>query len=713
MGLMNIIQNTKSIIKNRFVLFFVLLFIISLGNYFITGNILPSTDNINLWFYSGLIMIIISIFFIEPYYTSPKNVITNTIPILLVFLAIKNDFNNILVWKIIFWLIFTLLCLSIISLVVYQENKSPEYWLNKLSNLLKRIVTVLGKGKILFSTIFLLFLYLNITTTSIDDLLKVSNGYFLFLMITWGVILSINPSELPVNFKFNKNEKNSNAVGEIFGVQSKKIFLAKLFEDRKSIKKFDIVKFRYSMQDAENFIITGIIFDTYLLNKEKWIKILQLDLKKETTIKLEKNTVYKISEKDDIKKLNKELNIDNFVGVIVDNSNIGRIKFEYSKKINDLEEGNLLELEIPQGKNKKRLFYQVVSGITEKEKLEAKNETGYIRGEAIQLGEWQNDKLSFQKFGWVPEINTPIFKADTTNIEIQDFEYPEFKLGVIPNTTLPSVIDLHTAISHHLAVLGVTGTGKSFITREIIKELKKDTNVICVDFTGEYIKELEELNPVALIDKEKLPKLEEIIAKKETEANKGKKADKEALLKLKSQILNQIEKYVEDYIRSDDNLSLFELPELSNTTFILEFTQLFLEGVFNYAKKNTGQKICIVLEEAHTIIPETNFLGDLGDYGSSKALVSKMSQIALQGRKYGVGLIVIAQRTANVSKTVLTQCNTIISFQAFDETSFNFLGNYFGKDFIQTLPNLQQYHAIVTGKAVKANIPMIIDLTRE
>jgi hypothetical protein len=42
------------------------------------------------------------------------------------------------------------------------------------------------------------------------------------------------------------------------------------------------------------------------------------------------------------------------------------------------------------------------------------------------------------------------------------------------------------------------------------------------------------------------------------------------------------------------------------------------------------------------------------------------------------------------------------------------LGNYFinGKFFVQTLPNLQQYHAIVTGKAVKANIPIIIDLKR-
>jgi uncharacterized protein len=75
-------------------------------------------------------------------------------------------------------------------------------------------------------------------------------------------------------------------------------------------------------------------------------------------------------------------------------------------------------------------------------------------------------------------------------------------------------------------------------------------------------------------------------------------------------------------------------------------------------------------------------------------------------------LLHIAQRTANVSKTVLTQCNTVICFQAFDDTSIGFLGNYIGRDLVQTLPNLQPFHAVVTGKAIKSNIPMIIDLTR-
>ena len=114
----------------------------------------------------------------------------------------------------------------------------------------------------------------------------------------------------------------------------------------------------------------------------------------------------------------------------------------------------------------------MISGSTEYEKLESKNETGFIEGEAIQLGEWQNDLLSFQKFGWVPAINTPIFKADTSNIQVQEYTYPDFKLGTIPNTQLPSVINLHEAVSHHLALLGVTGSGKSFLAREVNKPIK-------------------------------------------------------------------------------------------------------------------------------------------------------------------------------------------------------------------------------------------------
>ncbi|MEN9558283.1 MAG: hypothetical protein RL141_652 [Candidatus Parcubacteria bacterium] len=651
------------LLKNRFVLFGIFLAIFCVSYYFFSGSFLPTTETKDIWFYSGIFMVLFSILFIEPYYSSPKNVITNAIPLLLVFLAIQASFNNPVFW----WAaVITLLLLivgSIIALALEDKNKSPDHFKNKISALLKNFVVIAGQGKVLYSSVFIYFL---LTYNSIQ------NFYTLVLFIFWFFVLSINPKTIHNSFGLRTKKESGDEIGEIFGVQSKKIFLVKLFEDRRHIVKFDVVKFRYSMQDANDLIITGIVFDTYLLNQEKWAKVLQLsDAKKEET-KLEKNVVYKITDAPEIKTTSNSLGVERLVGIAIEGSTIGKIKFEYSKKNDDLQEGDLLELKV----SDRRLFYQVIGGSTQKEKLEARNETGFIEGEAVQLGEWQSSKLSFQKFGWVPAINTPIFKADTSDLVVNNFEYPEYRLGTIPDTTLPSVINLSEAISHHTALLGITGSGKSFLTQKIIEEILQDTKVICIDFTGEWKKKIDSSR-------------HQIISKTDIEA------------------------YLTN---ADKKIGIFELPALSNTTDVLKETQSFLELMFNFAKKkydeNSPVKIALVLEEAHTITPETSFLGDMGDYGGNKALINKMTQIALQGRKYGVGLLVIAQRTANVSKTVLTQCNTVVCFQAFDETSFTFLGNYVGKDMVQALPNLKQYHAVVAGKAIRSNMPMIIDLRR-
>lgn len=685
----------KRAIRNRYAIlvFFFAAFVAV--TYLLTGEMFPSPETKNIWFYSGLSMLVFSILFIEPYYSSPKNAVTNTIPLLLVLLSIKAGFGDL-----IFWWIATAGCLlilvaSVIAMELSDSNSSPDSARNKMSENIKNIVVFVGQGKVLYSIFFVYFL---MAYRNIADL------YTLIMFLFWGFVLAIDPKKIRSKWISEGLVSDGNAIGEIFGVQSGNMFLVKIFDDKNNYKKFDVVEFLYAM-DVGQQINKGIVFESYSLDKQKWAKVLSLA---SDAIGIEsgskKNIVYKLNNEQDSERLK----VDRFVGVISKRSEIGKIRFDYSKKTGNLEEGDLVELSA----YGKRVFYQVINGFTEIEELERENKSGFISGEAVQLGTWNSDNLSFEKFGWVPPVNTPLFLADTSDIDVPSFNHPEYVLGMIPKTDLPSVIDLDMAVSHHMALLGVTGAGKSFMARELIKEIMTDSKVICVDFTGEYIRELVSLKPVAMIDKEKLPEVEDKIAEKEKEASQ-RYPDKEKLLQYKRKIQEKLGEYVEYFVQSEQNLGLFELPELSNTTFILEFTQLFLESVFNYAKINPGKRICIVLEEAHTIIPETNFLGDLGDYGSSKALVAKMSQIALQGRKYGVGLFVIAQRTANVSKSVLTQCNTIICFQAFDETSFNFLGNYIGKDMVQTLPNLKPYHAIVTGKAVKSSIPMIVDLTRE
>jgi DNA helicase HerA-like ATPase len=137
---------------------------------------------------------------------------------------------------------------------------------------------------------------------------------------------------------------------------------------------------------------------------------------------------------------------------------------------------------------------------------------------------------------------------------------------------------------------------------------------------------------------------------------------------------------------------------------------MYLTCLLHYTKENFGKtpKVLIVVEEAHTVMPEPSTMG-LGDY-DSRGLVGKIAQIALQGRKYGVGLLVIAQRTATVSKSILTQCNTIISFNCFDDTSLGFLENVYGASYVPLIPNLPNLHAIVFGKGVRSQRPIIIQV---
>jgi len=658
-------KKLKFYIANRFILFLVTTVLFLGIHYQLTDSILPDTSTKFTWFYSGLFMLFFSILFIEPYYSSPKNVITNSIPLLLVYVSIKESFTNDTLWHTTIILIGILIILSIIAIALTSDSESPESTRNKLSNSIKNIAVFLGRGKVLYSFVFISVLILYKT----EIIEEVSDSYLFTMVILWGLVLIIDPKSLHNSFIREQSKVQSNAVGEIFGVQSKKVFLAKLFEDRsKNIKRFDILSFKYSMQDSDTYAISGIVFDTYLLNQEKWIKVLQLGTIKDDLSSLKPNVVYKITDPSEILELSNSLRVKDFVGVVIKKSSIGSIKFEYSKQTDDLQEGDLLELEV----GNHRLFYQVIGGTTELEKLENKNESGFIEGEAIQLGEWQNDLLSFQKFGWVPSINTPIFKADTSDIQVDSHVYPDFELGSIPNTQLPSVINLHEAISHHTALIGVTGSGKSFLAREIIDQLKTDTKIICIDFTGEWKK-------------------------------------KQQMTTLNSENLDTF------LAADDDSIGLVELPTVSNTVGVIQSTENFISLIFSKAKEayeaNSPMRICLVLEEAHTIVPEGSFLG-VNDW-DSKAIVNKMGQVALQGRKFGVGLLVIAQRTANVSKTVLTQCNSIICYQAFDETSFKFLSNYIGKDLVQALPNLKRYHAIVTGKAIRSNLPMIVSLERE
>lgn len=67
--------------------------------------------------------------------------------------------------------------------------------------------------------------------------------------------------------------------------------------------------------------------------------------------------------------------------------------------------------------------------------------------------------------------------------------------------------------------------------------------------------------------------------------------------------------------------------------------------------------VAIFCDEAHLYIPEQP--GSAADENS----IAIFERIAKEGRKYGVGLVVISQRPAEVNRTVVSQCNNLIAMR--------------------------------------------------
>jgi predicted DNA-binding protein (MmcQ/YjbR family) len=175
-----------------------------------------------------------------------------------------------------------------------KNDESDDSTQNKISERLKSIAVLLGQGKVIYSAVFLsvLFLY------KIELINTISDTYYFVLVILWGCLLLINTKTIHSRFSLIEPDKSNNSIGEIFSVQSDKMFLVKLFEDKKYIKKFDLVNFKYQMDDYADIVNKGFVFDTYNLNKQKWAKVLLLQKDKDSTLKLKSNTIYKISDSD-------------------------------------------------------------------------------------------------------------------------------------------------------------------------------------------------------------------------------------------------------------------------------------------------------------------------------------------------------------------------------------------------------------------------------
>lgn len=386
-------------------------------------------------------------------------------------------------------------------------------------------------------------------------------------------------------------------------------------------------------------------------------------------------------------------------GVVIEGSTISMLRFEATNE--SLKKGQVVSVLFSNGP----VYYQISDAMTGEESL-----SGEVHGRrtasAVQLGAYR-DGSGFTRFDWIPSMNSCVFVVP------EGFPFPyepssdQRSVGVLPGTSCKVFADIDQIVHYHAAILGVTGTGKTELSLDLVRAaVEEGCKVVCVDFTGEYSKRLADVSPLQLGLPADLGKTyEDAIFAVET-GTYGAPKEKEALKAFVDTIRPLIERQVDEFLSGDGRLSVLELAEITNTKASLRTTELFLSAFMSWAKAHRRkERILLVLEEAHTIVPETG--GSGMDY-DSKWVVDRIGQIALQGRKYGIGLLVVSQRTALVSKTILSQCNTFFTFSLVDQTSLNFLGSVFSGDFVSAVPNLESLEMICHGRAVNSSRPILV-----
>lgn len=131
--------------------------------------------------------------------------------------------------------------------------------------------------------------------------------------------------------------------------------------------------------------------------------------------------------------------------------------------------------------------------------------------------------------------------------------------------------------------------------------------------------------------------------------------------------------------------------------------RLIIEFVSHFLPEQRGKfPIVIVLEEAQNYIAEK----------TESVAKTVFERIAREGRKYGISLIVCSQRPSELSKTVLSQCNSFIIHRLQnpeDQKYIKGLVSSANADILDQLPIIPQQHAIITGDCVRTPIQVRID----
>lgn len=139
-------------------------------------------------------------------------------------------------------------------------------------------------------------------------------------------------------------------------------------------------------------------------------------------------------------------------------------------------------------------------------------------------------------------------------------------------------------------------------------------------------------------------------------------------------------------------------PEFQATLYGLVVDNIFSSRVSGTLKL----PVLLILEEAHNFVPSHP------QSEAEKQSTSLTKQIAQEGRKFNVGLVLISQRPSRLDETTLSQCNSYIVMRMVNPADQNFVRRVIeslGDEDARMLPDLDVGEALLSGQFI--NFPVL------
>ncbi len=150
-------------------------------------------------------------------------------------------------------------------------------------------------------------------------------------------------------------------------------------------------------------------------------------------------------------------------------------------------------------------------------------------------------------------------------------------------------------------------------------------------------------------------------------------------------------------------LDLSGIPPSIQSELVGSLLRIIYDALFwarNIPEGGRERPLLIVLEEAHAYLDQKQM-----------AAVA-VRRIAKEGRKYGIGMMLVSQRPAEIDQTILSQCGTIFALRLSNSVDRGHIKGAASDNLdglFAMLPVLRTGEAVIVGEAVNLPIRTLID----